>query len=73
MGCNKSGQETGQARGTTDNLVTTRQTQDTTLVIHDTTVKVGTTSSGETSPPRVDTTQKSTRATGATAPTDTAR
>jgi hypothetical protein len=40
-GC-KRGQETGRA-GATDTMVTTRQTQDTTLVSHDTTVKVDTT------------------------------
>jgi uncharacterized lipoprotein len=44
-GCNK-GQETGRANdanSATDTLVTTRQTRDTTLITHDTTVDVDTT------------------------------
>ncbi len=75
VGCNKRGHETGEARGATDTVVTTRQTQDTALVTHDTTVKVDTTVKRGDKPTRVDTTRKSTRTGGATdtSVTDTAR
>jgi hypothetical protein len=59
VGCNKAGQETGQARSSTDTMVTARQTQDTTMVTHDTTVKVDTTVKKGDKATRVDTTQKS--------------
>jgi hypothetical protein len=41
-GC-KRNDETGRANEAVDTVVTSRQTQDTTLVTHDTTVKVDTT------------------------------
>jgi len=41
-GCNRP-RETGAAGSATDTMVTTKQTQDTTLISHDTSVKVDTT------------------------------
>jgi hypothetical protein len=66
--CNKprDAGETGQAGTATDTMVTTKQTQDTTLISHDTTVKVDTTVKHGDKATRVDTTKR----TGAT---DTAR
>ena len=56
-GCNRP-RETGQAGSATDTMVTTKQTQDTTLVSHDTTVKVDTTVKHGDKAVRVDTTKK---------------
>lgn len=58
-GCNR-GQETGRS-GATDTMVTSRQTQDTTLISHDTTVKVDTTVKRGDKATRMDTVKKSTR------------
>jgi len=61
-GCNKNRQynETGQAGGAaTDTMVTTKQTKDTALITHDTTVKVDTTVKHGDKPTTVDTTKKS--------------
>jgi hypothetical protein len=66
-GCDR-GHETGQA-GATDTTVTTRETQDTTLVSHDTTVSVDTTVKRGDEATRVDTAKK----TGAPATQDTTR
>ena len=71
VGC-KRGQETGRA-GATDTMVTTRQTQDTTLVSHDTTVKVDTTIKRGDKSTRMDTVKKTAGATGAPGRRDTAR
>jgi hypothetical protein len=57
-GCDR-GRETGQA-GTTDTMVTTRETQDTTLVSHDTTVSVDTTVKRGDKDTRVDTAKRDT-------------
>lgn len=59
-GCNKTrGGETGQVGGTaTDTTVTTRQTQDTTLISHDTNVTVDTTVKHGDKTTGVDTTKK---------------
>lgn len=60
-GCNKNRQngETGQLGGkATDTMVTTKQTQDTTLISHDTNVKVDTTVKHGNKATRVDTTKK---------------
>ena len=65
VGCNRTA-ETGRARAT-DTLVTTKETQDTTLVTHDTTVKVDTTTKRGERTLRADTVKKS------GADTDTAR
>ena len=56
-GCNR-GQETGRAGGVTDTMVTTRETQDTMLISHDTTVSVDTTVKRGDKATRVDTTKK---------------
>jgi hypothetical protein len=59
-GCNKNRNgETGQAGGSaTDTMVTTRQTQDTTLISHDTNVSVDTTVKHGDKTTGVDTTKK---------------
>jgi hypothetical protein len=60
-GCNKPRQngDTGQIGGTaTDTTVTTRQTQDTTLITHDTNVKVDTTVKHGDKTTAIDTTKK---------------
>ena len=60
-GCNKNRQngETGQVGGAaTDTTVTTRQTQDTTLITHDTNVKVDTTVKHGNKTTGLDTTKK---------------
>jgi hypothetical protein len=65
-GCNTKGdQESGRAGASTDTVFTTRETQDTTLVTHDTTVSVDTTVKRGDKSTRVDTTQKSGPGTGA--------
>jgi hypothetical protein len=65
--CN-SGDETRRVGGAVDTVVTTRQTQDTAIVTHDTTVKVDTTMERGDRSTRVDTVKK-TR--GTTTPADT--
>jgi hypothetical protein len=57
-GCDR-GRETGQA-GATDTTVTTRETQDTTLISHDTTVSVDTTVKRGDKDTRVDTVKRDT-------------
>jgi len=57
VGCNRP-RETGQVGGATDTTVTTRQTQDTTLISHDTTVKVDTTIKHGDKTTKMDTTKK---------------
>ena len=64
----KSGDETGRVGGAVDTVVTSRQTQDTAIVTHDTTVKVDTTMERGDRSTRVDTVKK-TR--GTTTPADT--
>ena len=59
-GCDR-GHETGRA-GATDTMVTTRETQDTTLISHDTTVSVDTTVKRGDKATRVDTAEKTGRA-----------
>ena len=58
VGCNNRGQETGRAGGATDTVVTTRQTQDTALITHDTTVSVDTNIKRGDNATRVDTTKR---------------
>ena len=62
VGCNRprdtGAGETGQAGSATDTMVTTKQTQDTTLISHDTTVKVDTTVKHGDKATGVDTTKK---------------
>jgi hypothetical protein len=71
-GCNRDrDHETGRA-GATDTMVTTRETQDTTLISHDTTVSVDTTVNRGDKATRVDTAKKTGQA-GAPATHDTAR
>jgi hypothetical protein len=55
-GCDRD-HETGRA-GATDTMVTTRETQDTTLITHDTTVSVDTTVKRGDKATRVDTAKK---------------
>ena len=69
-GCDR-GHETGRA-GATDTMVTSRETQDTTLISHDTTVSVDTTVKRGDKATRVDTAKK-TGQTGAPATRDTTR
>lgn len=69
-GCDRD-HETGRA-GATDTMVTTRETQDTTLISHDTTVSVDTTVNRGDKATRVDTAKKTGQA-GAPATHDTAR
>jgi hypothetical protein len=59
-GCSKNREnQTGQLGGAaTDTMVTTRQTQDTALIRHDTTVKVDTAVKHGTKATKVDTTKK---------------
>jgi hypothetical protein len=62
LGCNRpreGGGETGQAGTATDTTITTKQTQDTMLVSHDTSVDVDTTVKHGDKSTRVDTTKKS--------------
>ena len=61
-GC-KRGEETGRVGGVTDTVVTSRQTQDTTIVTRDTTVKVDTTVKHGDRAVRTDTVKKSSGAT----------
>ena len=58
VGCNNRSRETGAAGSATDTTVTTRQTQDTTLVSHDTSIKVDTTVKHGDKATSVDTTKK---------------
>jgi hypothetical protein len=69
-GCDR-GHETGRA-GATDTTVTTRETQDTTLISHDTTVSVDTTVKRGDKATRVDTAKKTGQA-GVPATQDTTR
>jgi len=59
-GCNKNREnQTGQLGGAaTDTMVTTKQTQDTALISHDTTVKVDTTIKHGDKTTKMDTTKK---------------
>ena len=70
-GCDRR-HETGQA-GATDTMVTTRETQDTTLISHDTTVSVDTTVKHGDEATRVDTAKKTGQAGQAPAPQDSTR
>jgi len=70
-GCNRR-QETGHT-GATDTMVTARQTQDTMLVSHDTTVKVDTTVKRGEKSTRTDTVKKSARTMPARGTKDTTR
>ena len=58
VGCNNRSRETGAAGSATDTTVTTRQTQDTTLVTHDTSIDVDTTVKHGDRATAVDTTKK---------------
>jgi hypothetical protein len=70
-GCDR-GHETGQA-GATDTTVTTRETQDTTLISHDTTVSVDTTVRHGDKATGVDTVKKTGQVGRAPATQDTTR
>jgi hypothetical protein len=70
-GCDR-GRETGHA-GATDTMVTTRETQDTTLISHDTTVSVDTTVKHGDEATGIDTTKKTGEAARAPALQDTTR
>ena len=72
VGCNRP-RETGTAGSATDTMVTTKQTQDTTLISHDTTVKVDTTVKHGDKATRFDTTKKMGGGRTGTGTRDTAR
>jgi hypothetical protein len=71
-GCNRAA-ETGRTQQATDTVVTTKQTQDTALVTHDTTVKVDTTVKHGDRTLRTDTVKKTTGARQRGSDTTTAR
>jgi hypothetical protein len=72
VACNKAGDESGRIGGAVDTTITTRTTQDTTVVTRDTTVSVDTTTMKGDKATSVDTTRRTRSSTDTGMGADTA-